>query len=270
MPMESSCCPLPHERQYDRPVTSLLPSPTSRVCAKDAGLLTPTRPTPRGVVLVVDDETTVRDVVARYLERDGFIVRRTADATAAGPLLALSPDLIVLDIGLPSADGLVVLRDIRRVSEVPVILLSARADETDRVVGLELGADDYVTKPFSPRELSARVRTVLRRTTPHAAARPLNFGSLSIDSTSREVRLAGTVINLRRMEFDLLVFLAGSPRQVFSREQLLERVWGLSGEYSDVSTVTVHVRRIRLKLERDPLRPRWIKTVWGVGYRFEA
>ena len=172
---------------------------------------------------------------------------------------------------LPGTDGLSILRQLRTAGDVPVILLTARADEIDRVLGLELGADDYVVKPFSPRELAARVRTVLRRAT-HAASdgrAPVEFGQLRIDPTTREVTVDGDGVDLTPKEFDLLYTLARSPRQVFSRRQLLSQVWDSAPEYQDSATVTVHVGRLRQKLEDNPDNPRWITTVWGVGYRFE-
>jgi len=223
-----------------------------------------------GRILVVDDEPTVREVVAQYLQRDGYLVQEldrgdnVSDAVAA-----FRPDLIVLDIMLPGQSGLDVLRAIGP-HKIPVILLTARVEEADRVLGLELGADDYVTKPFSPRELVARVRTVLRRVQPSTDANEtLRFDDLSIERASREVTLGSNVVPLTAKEFDLLAHLATSPRQVFSRSQLLHEVWDSSPDYQDPATVTVHVRRLRHKLEVDPENPRWITTVWGVGYRFE-
>lgn len=221
-------------------------------------------------ILVVDDEPTLREVVVRYLERDGFRVDEAGDGAAARALLAHRPDLVILDVMMPSVDGLSLLRQLRRSTDVPVILLTALTEEADRIFGLELGADDYVTKPFSPRELVARVRSVLRRTTPKSPEGRIEFDGFTVDVAAREVRLEGRVVELRPREFDLLAFLAASPRQVFSRTQLLEQVWNSLSEYQDLSTVTVHIRRIRQKIEDDPMRPRWIKTVWGVGYRFEA
>ena len=171
---------------------------------------------------------------------------------------------------LPKLDGFSVLTEVRKAADVPVILLTARTEETDRVLGLELGADDYVVKPFSPRELAARVRSVLRRARPASTPSQLEFDGLTIDGVSREVRLGDDdPVELTPKEFDLLAFLAASPRQVFSRGQLLEQVWDSSPDYQDPSTVTVHVRRLRQKIEADPDAPRWITTVWGVGYRFE-
>ncbi len=221
-------------------------------------------------VLVVDDEPMVREVVTAYLEREGFRVRQAADGRRALELLASAPpDLVVLDVMLPQVDGFHVLSKLRSGSDVPVILLTARTEEPDRVLGLELGADDYVVKPFSPRELAARVRSVLRRARPQPAVTRLEFGPLVVDGRSREVFLDGELVEMTPREFELLAFLAASPRQVFSRGQILEQVWDSSADYQDPSTVTVHVRRIRQKIEADPESPRWIKTVWGVGYRFE-
>ena len=225
--------------------------------------------TPRRV-LVVDDEPMVREVVTAYLEREGFLVSEAGDGAAALELVPRTPpDLVVLVVMLPKVDGLSVLAQVRKTTDVPVILLTARTDETDRVLGLELGADDYVVKPFSPRELAARVRSVLRRTTRQVSHDRMEFDGLIIDGTTREVLVDGTLLELTPKEFDLLAFLAASPRQVFSRGQLLEQVWDSSPDYQDPSTVTVHVRRLRAKMETDPNRPRWITTVWGVGYRFE-
>jgi DNA-binding response OmpR family regulator len=221
-------------------------------------------------VLVVDDEPTVRDVVVRYLRREGFEALEAGDVESARELVASrSPSLVVLDLMLPGGDGLDLCRWIRGRSELPIIMLTARVDEADRIVGLELGADDYVTKPFSPRELTARVRTVLRRSRtarPETSAR-LSFGELELDATTREVLASGEPVRLTAKEFDLLHFLARHPRQVFSRQQLMDGVWGYEAAF-DTGTLTVHVRRLREKIERDPARPRWIETVWGVGYRF--
>lgn len=224
-------------------------------------------------VLVVDDEPTVREVVAGYLRRDGHDVSEAGDGTTALELLdAEPPDLVVLDMMLPGVNGLDVLRRVRAVSDIPVIMLTARAEESDRVAGLELGADDYVVKPFSPRELAARVNGVLRRTNGRQPdlPSPIVYDNLTIDPMSREVVLDGKVVEMTPKEFDVLAFLAASPRQVFSRAQLLESVWQSSPEWQDPATVTVHVRRIRNKIEADPEHPRWISTVWGVGYRFET
>ncbi|MGB8858758.1 MAG: response regulator transcription factor [Ilumatobacteraceae bacterium] len=222
-------------------------------------------------ILVVDDEPTVREVVAQYLVRDGYEVRELdrGDLVAAA-VAEFQPDLIVLDIMLPGASGLDFLRNSGR-DRVPVILLTARVEESDRVLGLELGADDYVSKPFSPRELVARVRTVLRRAQPSpTTSASLEFeGGLRIDQPAREVFVDGLPVTLTAKEFDLLAFLAQAPRQVFSRAQLLRHVWDSSPDFQDPATVTVHVRRLRNKIEANPEQARWITTVWGVGYRFE-
>ncbi len=224
-----------------------------------------------GRVLVVDDEPMVCEVVTAYLERDGFRVATASDGRSALESFdAAPPDLVVLDVMLPEIDGFSVLAQLRRRADVPVILLTARTEEADRLLGLELGADDYVVKPFSPRELAARVRTVLRRTrSADAAPVRMDFDGLTIDPVTREVVRNGDVVEMTPKEFDLLAFLAASPRQVFSRAQLLEQVWDSSADYQDPSTVTVHIRRLRRKIEPDPEQPRWLHTVWGVGYRFE-
>ena len=220
-------------------------------------------------VLVVDDEPTIREVVVRYLEREGFKTLEAADGNRARELVEReTPDLVVLDVMLPGTDGLELCRWIRSRSRLPVIMLTARGEESDRIVGLELGADDYVTKPFSPRELAARVRTVLRRAEPDAAAEErLSYDGLVIDSGTREVMRRNEPLRLTAREFDLLWFLASHPQRVFSREQLMRRVWGYSAAL-DTGTVTVHVRRLREKIEDDPSQPRHLETVWGVGYRF--
>ncbi|MDX1657398.1 MAG: response regulator transcription factor [Nitriliruptorales bacterium] len=222
-------------------------------------------------ILVVDDEAMVREVVSRYLTDAGYEVETLSDGDSARRTLASSPpDLVVLDVMLPGQDGLSLLRQLRsRSVDVPVILLTARSDEVDRIQGLDIGADDYVVKPFSPRELVARVRSVLRRTGDPTPAEPLEFDGLSINPATREVRAGGEQVELTRREFDLLFHLASHPRQVFSRAHLLQSVWDSSPDWQDPSTVTVHVRRLRSKIEPDPDEPRWIVTVWGVGYRFE-
>ncbi|HEY4413333.1 MAG TPA: response regulator transcription factor [Gaiellaceae bacterium] len=220
-------------------------------------------------VLVVDDEPIVRDVVVRYLQRDGFETLVAGDGDAARRLIEEAPPaLVVLDVMLPGTDGLALCRWIRARGDLPVIMLTARGDEADRIVGLELGADDYVTKPFSPRELAVRVQTVLRRATPAAKdAQRLELDGLVIDPHTREVLRDGERLRLTAKEFDLLFFLASNPRQVFSRDQLMGRVWGYEAAV-DTGTVTVHIRRLRAKIERDPSSPERLETVWGVGYRF--
>ena len=219
-------------------------------------------------ILVVDDEPTIREVVVSYLRRDGYETLEAADGERARELVEREqPSLVVLDVLLPGVDGLSLCRWIRERSSLPVILLTARGDEVDRIVGLEIGADDYVTKPFSPRELAARVRTVLRRSGPEAP-RPerVEIGPLVVDAATREVTNHGRSVTLTAKEFDLLWFLACHPRRVFSRDQLMSRVWGYEAAF-DTGTVTVHVRRLREKIEDDPSKPRLLETVWGVGYR---
>ncbi|HXX91730.1 MAG TPA: response regulator transcription factor [Acidimicrobiales bacterium] len=224
-----------------------------------------------GRILVIDDEEDVRTMVARLLEGEGYQVEQAANSDeAAACLNTRTPDLVILDVMLSSEDGFDVLASLRRTSNIPVILVTGRGRETDRVLGLKLGADDYVVKPFSPAELAARVGTVLRRT----GRRPddqagLEFGELCIDMKAREVRLGDELVETTPKEFDLLAFMASSPRQVFTREQLLAQVWSSSTAWQDAGTVTEHVRRIRRKIEKDPDNPRWVRTVRGVGYRFE-
>jgi DNA-binding response OmpR family regulator len=220
-------------------------------------------------VLVVDDEPIVRDVVVRYLRNEGFETIEAGDGDTARELIERrAPQLVVLDVMLPGTDGLALCRWIRERGELPVIMLTARGEEADRIVGLELGADDYVTKPFSPRELTARVRTVLRRSgSAETGVERLAFAGLELDARTREVHLDGRELRLTAKEFDLLFFLASNPRQVFTRDQLMDRVWGYEAAL-DTGTVTVHVRRLRSKIERDPANPRHLETVWGVGYRF--
>jgi two-component system, OmpR family, response regulator ResD len=221
-------------------------------------------------VLVVDDEPIVRDVVVRYLEHDGFETMVAADGDVARALIEeREPALVVLDVMLPGMDGLSLCRWIRERSSLPVILLTARGEEADRIVGLDLGADDYVTKPFSPRELSARVRAVLRRgVEAPAAAETVSFGDVELDAAARQVRKAGTLVELTTREFDLLLFLASHAGHAFSRDQLMDRVWGYTSAV-ETGTVTVHVRRLREKIETDPQKPSHLKTVWGVGYRLD-
>jgi DNA-binding response OmpR family regulator len=221
------------------------------------------------MILVVDDDLDLVDVVRTALEREGFAVDDAGDgATALDKIADDSPELVVLDLGLPKVRGLDVLRQVRADNAVPVIVLSGQSDEADRIIGLELGADDYVVKPFSPRELVARVRSVLRRSRNPRRLEKLTFGELQLDLTTREVSVRGEHIELRRREFDLLAFLCESPRQVFTREQLLRNVWDSEPEWQGVGTVSEHVHRLRAKVEVDPARPRHIVTVRGVGYRF--
>jgi DNA-binding response OmpR family regulator len=223
-------------------------------------------------VMVVDDDVTVREVVVTYLRAAGYDVGEAADGEAALEQLRAEPaDLLVLDLMLPGIDGLEVCTRIRaRGDDVPVIMLTALGSETDRVVGLERGADDYVTKPFSPRELVLRVESVLRRAGERAGGGvggTVSDGDLVVDSTEHTVTLAGHRLSLTAREFDLLRFFLSHPRQAFSRDELLAKVWGWS--FGDQSTVTVHVRRLREKVERDPTHPVRLATVWGVGYRWE-
>ena len=221
-------------------------------------------------MLVVDDDEAVRVLLTRYLEMEGFQVDPVPDgASALGAIAVSSPDLVLLDLVMPAQDGLDVLTRLRRDSDVPVILLTARGSEADRILGLELGADDYVVKPFSPGELAARINSVLRRTRGRSAQPTLQFDGLALDLATREVTAGDLVVPTTAREFDLLAFLASSPRQVFSRQQLLANVWDSSAEWQDPDTVTEHVRRIRRRIEPEPDRPRWIKTVRGVGYRFD-
>jgi two-component system, OmpR family, response regulator ResD len=222
-------------------------------------------------VLIVDDEPTIAEVVARYLDRAGYHTRIALDGpTALAAAAETRPDLVVLDVMLPGLDGLRVMSRLRDQDPAPigVILLTARGEESDRVVGLRLGADDYVVKPFSPAELVARVDAVLRRVDPPPdEIETLEFGEIEIDPRSRRVHVRGEEAALTQREFDVLLHMARHPHQVFSREQLMEAVWQYAF-YSDTSTVTVHIRRLRTKLESDPARPRHLQTVWGVGYRF--
>jgi len=225
-------------------------------------------------IAIIEDEPSIAEVVSLYLKRAGYQVVHYADGlTAQAALDTQMPDLIVMDVMLPGMDGFALTRHLRDRSDVPIILLTSRREEIDRIAGLELGADDYVVKPFSPQELVSRVRAVLRRAqrdepsvNPEEAA--LTFADLSINPQTRIVTLAGAEITLTAKEFDMLYWMARHPRQGFSRDQLLENVWGMS-EYIDPSTVTVHVRRLREKIEPDPANPRHLQTVWGVGYKFE-
>ncbi len=226
----------------------------------------------RGRVLVVDDEPTIAEIVSRYLERGGYETRVAADGHAAlARASTWHPDLVVLDLMLPGLDGLEVMRLLRENAgpRVAIILLTAKGEQSDRIDGLRLGADDYVVKPFSPAELVARVDAVLRRNQPEddSPEPPLHFGELEIDPGGRRVLVDGEEVVLTQREFDLLLFLARHPGQVFTRDQLMEQVWRFSF-YSDTSTVTVHIRRLRAKIEREPAQPRFVETVWGVGYRF--
>ena len=223
-------------------------------------------------ILVVDDEPTVREVIRRYLERDGFVVREAADGLGAlQEIQSNPPDLVVLDLMLPRLDGVALTRQVRQTQAVPIIMLTAKGETSDRIYGLDVGADDYIAKPFSPQELVSRIRAVLRRSTdaalPQAAA--LEFEGLRIDPAARQVTVRRQDVTLTAKEFDLLWFLARHPRQVFTRSQLLDHVWGYEFE-GDSSTITVNIRRLREKIELDPSEPVYILTVWGVGYKFDA
>jgi DNA-binding response OmpR family regulator len=225
-------------------------------------------------ILIVDDEPIVAEVLEKYLRREGFEVAIARDGEAAvAAALADKPDLVLLDLMLPRLDGLEVFRRIRAQQPVPVIMLTAKGEETDRVVGLEMGADDYVAKPFSPREIVARARAVLRRTGRADAngrgAGTLTIGDVAINPHTRRVEIGGRSVDLTPKEFDLLWFLANHQGQVFTRSQLLDQVWDYQ-YFGDASTVTVHIRRLRSKIETDAVRPRYLKTVWGVGYKLEA
>ncbi len=224
-----------------------------------------------GSILVVEDEPSIGEVVSLYLRRAGYRVTVARDGQEALDLLQQRlPDLVILDLMLPGVDGTEITRWLRGHGDTPLIMLTARKAEADRIAGLEMGADDYVVKPFSPQELVSRVRAVLRRTRPAAdpAEQPVAFGRLAIEPLARAVTVDGQPCPLTAREYDLLWLLARHPRQVFTRDQLLDRVWG-SSDYIDPSTVTVHVRRLREKIETDPAKPQHIVTVWGVGYKFE-
>jgi len=224
----------------------------------------------RRSILVVDDESTITEVVSRYLERAGYATQVAADGPDALRIAGEQrPDLVVLDLMLPGMDGLEVMRRLRERERVSVILLTAKGEHTDRIIGLRLGADDYVVKPFSPAELVARVDAVLRRVdSSPQLEEPIVFEELEVDPVARRVKARGEEVQLTVREYDLLLHLMRHPGQVFSRDQLMDTVWQYSF-YTDTSTVTVHVRRLRAKIERDPSRPRWLQTVWGVGYRFQ-
>lgn len=223
-------------------------------------------------IVVVEDEPSISEVVSLYLNRAGFEVSTFSDGLSAFDSLSKKlPDLVILDVMLPGMDGFSLIRSIRDRSDVPVILLTSRREESDRIAGLELGADDYVVKPFSPQELVSRVRAVLRRTQIKLESPTLGniqAGNLNINPQTREVLVNDSEIMLTAKEFDLLYHLAAHPRQVFSRDQLLESVWGLH-DFIDPSTVTVHIRRLREKIEKDPTSPMHLVTTWGVGYKFE-
>jgi DNA-binding response OmpR family regulator len=226
-------------------------------------------------ILIVEDEPEMQQLLAQLLEADGYQVEGFNNSTSAlAAVVDHDPDLVLLDVTLGAEDGRDLLRELRHLSDVPVVFLTGRSLEMDRIAGLRMGADDYIVKPFSPGELSARIETVLRRsratiTKLHPSTSGLWFGDLRIDRRTREVEQGGHLVDLTAKEFSLLAFLASSPRQVFSRQQLLEHVWASSGEWQAEATVTEHIRRVRRKIEVDPDHPRWITTVRGAGYRFE-
>lgn len=228
----------------------------------------------QGRILIVEDEAIVREVVERYLTREGYDVHSAADGETALRLAQqVTPDLVVLDLMLPKLDGLEVTRRLHAASRVPIIMLTAKGEETDKILGLGLGADDYLVKPFSPRELVARVQAVMRRVQGSGSQASdvggtRTFADLAIDPRSRNVWVQGRMIELTPKEFDLLAYLSESPNQVFTREQILSKVWDYAYD-GDSSTVTVHMRRLREKIEPDPVHPTHLKTVWGVGYKFE-
>jgi DNA-binding response OmpR family regulator len=222
-------------------------------------------------ILLVEDEPSISEIVELYLKRAGFQVHALKDGRSAMQSLEHElPDLLVLDLMLPGIDGLAITRWLRDRSEVPIIMLTARREESDRIAGLELGADDYVVKPFSPQELVSRVRAVLRRTRApaHETDAAVHYPGLDINPVTRQVQAQGLEVSLTAKEFDMLWLLVQHPRQVFSRVQLLDQIWGIS-DYIDPGTVTVHVSRLREKIEPDPSNPQHIQTVWGIGYKFE-
>ena len=224
-------------------------------------------------ILVVEDETSIAEVVSLYLKRAGYNVQIASDGKKAMNIFERQmPDFVILDLMLPEVDGLTLTRWLRDRSDVPIIMLTARREEIDRIAGLEMGADDYVVKPFSPQELVSRVRAVMRRLGREQAEteseRSLSFDGLTIDPRSRVVTAKDKSVDLTAKEFDVLYLLARHPKQVFTRAQLLERVWG-GAAYIDPGTVTVHVRRLREKIEDDPSKPARLITVWAVGYKFE-
>jgi len=225
----------------------------------------------QGTILVVDDEKKIVNFVTAYLKREGFEVATAADGEQALEMWRQkSPTLIVLDLMLPKVNGLDVCREVRKSSDVPIIMLTAKDEEADKIVGLELGADDYLTKPFSPRELVARVRAVLRRanSTLPRSADVSHYGPLTIDRTGREVIVAGNHAHLTRIEFDVLDLLAGNRGKAFSREEILQALWG-ENYFGDTRVVDVHIRRLREKIEKDPSSPAFVHTVWGIGYKFD-
>ena len=225
---------------------------------------------PGATILLIDDDPQIRTLLSRLLDQDGYQSIEAVDApTAMKVVVKDQPDLVLLDVLMPTTDGIELLQQIRAASDVPVIMLTALGNEADRVLGLRMGADDYVVKPFSAGELTARINSVLRRARPVAGTAEPKGDALRIDPTAREAHVRGVLVDLTAKEFDLLAFLAASPRQVFTRAQLLDHVWSSSSEWQDTATVTEHVRRLRQKIEVDPEHPSLLRTVRGVGYRFE-
>lgn len=230
----------------------------------------------RTQILIVEDEASIREVCKRYLEREGYEVLTAADGVKGWQLFNYHhPDLIILDLMLPYKDGWQLCEEIRQQSDVPILMLTARGEERDRILGLTIGADDYLTKPFSPRELVLRVQVILRRIHKTAQSKPENksseiieFPDLRIDPVTRSVCSYSKQIDLTVKEFELLCLMAKHPKQVFSRMQLIDLIWDSQYE-GDASVVTVLVSRLREKLEKKPSKPRWIHTVWGIGYRFD-
>jgi len=220
-------------------------------------------------ILVVDDDPPTRTLLRRLLTTEGYGVVEAPDgATALAQVAAVAPDLVLLDVMMPGQDGLDVLEELRRTSDVPVILLTAKGDEGDRVLGFRFGADDYVVKPFSTAELTSRIAAVLRRAGSGRPSSQLDFDGLGIDLARREVTVKGRSVDVPAREYEVLAFLASSPGQTFSRDQLLDRLWPHSAP-RNAGTVTEHIGRLRRRIEDDPERPRWVHTVRGVGYRFE-
>ncbi|WP_273851471.1 response regulator transcription factor [Guptibacillus spartinae] len=222
-------------------------------------------------ILLVDDEEAILDVSSRYLERDGYVVITASNGEEAiTKWKTEQPDLIVLDLMMPVKDGMETAEEIREVDDVPIMMLTALGQERDRLLGLTIGADDYLTKPFSPRELVLRVRNILRRTKRQPVQSTImSFGELMIDESKRLVTVADKEVDLTVKEFDLLYLLASHPTRVFPRSQLIEAIWGYEFD-GDGNTINVHIRRLREKIEKDSATPKWIKTVWGIGYKFEG
>ncbi|WP_067624294.1 response regulator transcription factor [Alicyclobacillus acidiphilus] len=225
-------------------------------------------------ILVIEDDENIRDVCRRYMEREGYEVLMAADGREGSEMFqAHETDLVVVDVMLPGKDGYQICQDIRQQADTPIIILTARGDERDRLMGLTLGADDYLTKPFSPRELILRIHNILRRVSVFKSADSheqgvLDFGRVAVDLSMRRVMVAGHPVELTAKEFEVLCVMARRPGQVFSKGQLLDLVWGYDKDVN-TSAVTVLIRRLREKIEKNPSQPTFIRTVWGIGYRFE-